>query len=121
MEILSWFFTLNYWLQRIDWFRTIIVLGIPVGSLISTLWVPLRRETAQLKVGVVDADPYSVHKGLFHAHLGWIVLRQDRSSMGQADMDDLSADPIVEWQRQHYAVLAITMAVTLPTTVAGLG
>lgn len=68
-----------------------------------------------------DADPYSVHKGLFHAHLGWIILRQDRSSLGQADMDDLSADPIVEGQRQHCAVLAVTMAVILPTTVAGLG
>jgi hypothetical protein len=41
--------------------------------------------------------------------------------MGQADMDDLSADPIVEWQHQHYAVLTVTMAVIRPTTVAGLG
>lgn len=65
-------------------------------------------------------DPYSVHTGFFHAHIGWLILKPDPKDLGDADISDLMKDPVVVWQHQHYAETAMMMAYILPCCIGGL-
>lgn len=49
-----------------------------------------------------DKDPYSIQKGLFHSHMGWILVKQNPEKNGHAEVTDLDRDPIVTWQHRHY-------------------
>jgi hypothetical protein len=58
---------------------------------------------------------------MLHAHIGWIVFKQDKNDVGRVDISDLNNDPIVHWQNRHYVAVALTMAFAFPCVVAGLG
>ncbi|KAJ5748302.1 uncharacterized protein N7511_009998 [Penicillium nucicola] len=68
-----------------------------------------------------DSDPYSVHKGLLHAHMGWFIFRQDRKGFGKVKTEDLDSDQIVVWQNKNYVSLFLVMTFIVPTIVAGFG
>ncbi|KAK9418032.1 hypothetical protein SUNI508_08461 [Seiridium unicorne] len=68
-----------------------------------------------------EKDPYTVHKGLWHAHMGWLLFRQDFKKHGRTDISDLSNDPFVVWQHKHYPLISIMTGWVLPTLIAGLG
>lgn len=67
-----------------------------------------------------DRDPYSVHKGLLHAHIGWLVFKLDPVNISTVDVRDLDKDPVVIWQHAHYTEVALLMGFILPCCVAGL-
>lgn len=64
-------------------------------------------------------DPYSANKGLWYSHVGWILVKPRRRP-GYADISDLSASPVVQWQAKWYVQLLIGAAFILPTMVAGI-
>ncbi|KAJ3410412.1 hypothetical protein HDV05_003823 [Chytridiales sp. JEL 0842] len=66
-------------------------------------------------------DPYNSHKGLFYAHLGWMLLKQKKDEIGKVDISDLNRDPMIMWQHKNYLPFATFMAFIVPTLVAGLG
>ncbi|CAH0055012.1 unnamed protein product, partial [Clonostachys solani] len=68
-----------------------------------------------------DKDPYSVRKGFFYSHIGWIIFKQNPKRQGRTDITDLNEDPIVVWQHKNYIKSAVTMAFIFPAVVAGLG
>eukprot|EP00741_Cyanophora_paradoxa_P011027 tig00020553_g10659.t1 len=68
-----------------------------------------------------DKDPYSAKNGFFYSHLGWMLVKQDPTKIGKADISDLNADPMVRWQHRNYYWFAPFMAFVLPTLVAGFG
>jgi len=68
-----------------------------------------------------DKDPYSVRKGFWYSHLGWMVMKQNPKRIGRADISDLNEDPIVVFQHKHYIPIVIGMGLVFPTLVAGLG
>ncbi|KAI8868285.1 hypothetical protein GQ42DRAFT_125503, partial [Ramicandelaber brevisporus] len=68
-----------------------------------------------------DQDPYSAHKGLWHSHMGWMLVRKDRRTIGHADISDLLADKIVMWQHHNYLWLSVAFGALFPMAVAGLG
>lgn len=49
-----------------------------------------------------DKDPYSIKKGLFYSHMGWLLLKPKSQKRGYADVTDLDGDPIMVWQHRHY-------------------
>lgn len=66
-----------------------------------------------------DDDPYSIKKGFWHAHIGWILFRE------QPDTDftgvkDLQRDGLVMWQHEHYNAIAGFMGLVFPAVLAGL-
>lgn len=61
-----------------------------------------------------EDDPYSINKGFWYAHIGWMVTKQPVHPMSQAYARDLIADPIVVWQDKHYMKIAILMGFILP-------
>ena len=61
-----------------------------------------------------DKDPYSIGRGFWYAHVGW-MLRDYRS--GQVDykiVPDLKKNKIVMWQHKHYLELVLLTNVGLP-------
>jgi stearoyl-CoA desaturase (delta-9 desaturase) len=68
-----------------------------------------------------ELDPYAATKGFFYAHVGWMLVKQDKDKIGKVDISDLNADPWIRWQHRWYLPLATFMAFVVPTLVAGLG
>lgn len=67
-----------------------------------------------------EEDPYSISKGFWYAHIGWMLTEQKPHPMQKAYSRDLRQDPIVMWQDRHYLPIAITMGFFLPTLLGWL-
>ncbi|MBX3022715.1 MAG: fatty acid desaturase [Bdellovibrionales bacterium] len=62
-----------------------------------------------------DSDPYSINKGFFYAHFGWmLILEEPTVDMGPYGRD-LERDKIVMFQHKHYVLIASLMCFALPT------
>ncbi|KAM3502031.1 hypothetical protein MY11210_009192 [Beauveria gryllotalpidicola] len=92
-------------------------LGAAQGSI---LWWS-RGHRAHHRYTDTDKDPYSVQKGFWYSHIGWMVLKQNPKRIGRADVTDLDEDPVVAWQHRHYIPGVLVMALALPTVICGLG
>ncbi|MHB8481454.1 MAG: acyl-CoA desaturase [Nitrospiria bacterium] len=57
-------------------------------------------------------DPYSIQKGFFYAHIGWIFLKDTQNSFD--NVRDLLEDRLVRWQHRHYFLLASLVGFGLP-------
>ncbi|KAI9217324.1 fatty acid desaturase-domain-containing protein [Blastocladiella britannica] len=71
-----------------------------------------------------DKDPYNAHRGLFWAHIGWMLVKPSddkRAALGRVEMQDLDRDSIVKFQHKYYVPLALFMAFAFPSLIAGLG
>jgi stearoyl-CoA desaturase (Delta-9 desaturase) len=60
-----------------------------------------------------DLDPYSATRGWWHSHIGW-VLRKADPNIKPTPVRDLERDPLVVWQRRHYALIGAATGVALP-------
>ncbi|KAJ1919811.1 stearoyl-CoA 9-desaturase [Mycoemilia scoparia] len=67
-----------------------------------------------------NKDPYNATRGLLHCHIGWMLVKKDRRSLGYADTSDLKSDPLVRWQHKYYPLLALLMGIIVPTCIPGL-
>jgi len=71
-----------------------------------------------------DKDPYSVNKGFWWAHMGWLLWKREETdpSMGQSstiDISDLQKDPLLRIQDKYYIVWATLIGLLAPTLIAG--
>lgn len=64
-------------------------------------------------------DPYAVTNGFFYAHIGWMLIKQDKSKIGRADISDLNQDPMIRVQHKYYVLFALLMGFIFPSVVAG--
>lgn len=64
-----------------------------------------------------DRDPYSIKKGFWFAHMGWVVLDRSPST---ANVADLEADATVRFQHSHYVLIGVLFGFALPMAVASL-
>ena len=60
-----------------------------------------------------DEDPYNVTKGLFHAHMGWLMFKLDPLPPFD-NVADLQRDPLVMWQHRYIHWIAATVAFVFP-------
>jgi stearoyl-CoA desaturase (delta-9 desaturase) len=63
-----------------------------------------------------ETDPYSIQKGFFYAHIGWIFFKED-PRFKNCYAQDLSKDPLVKWQHDHYLAIASLMGFGFPTLI----
>ena len=63
-----------------------------------------------------DEDPYCISKGLFHAHIGWLLFKLDPPPPFD-NVVDLQKDPLVMWQHRHIHWIAAAVAFVLPATI----
>jgi stearoyl-CoA desaturase (delta-9 desaturase) len=66
-----------------------------------------------------DDDPYDISKGLFHAHIGWLLFRTGPETP-LTWVRDLQKDRLAWWQHEYYVPIAIGMAFALPTAIGWL-
>lgn len=53
-----------------------------------------------------DRDPYSIGRGFWFAHMGWMVRDYPSAELDFSNCRDLERDPIVRWQHKYYWALA---------------
>eukprot|EP01135_Chromosphaera_perkinsii_P006679 Nk52_evm81s554 gene=Nk52_evmTU81s554 len=78
-----------------------------------------RNHRAHHKFTDTTKDPYDVIKSFWWAHIGWMLVKQDRSEVGRADISDLDLRPIVRWQHKYYVFLVIFVGLIFPGLFAG--
>lgn len=66
-----------------------------------------------------EDDPYDISKGLFHAHMGWILFKL-QATTSLDFVKDLQKDKLVMWQDRNYVKIAIVSGFLLPTVLGGL-
>ncbi len=63
-------------------------------------------------------DPYSVTRGFWWAHMGWLFRSRPGSAHPLERLKDLSRYPSVRWQHRWYAPIAIVTGLVVPVAVA---
>lgn len=66
-----------------------------------------------------DKDPYNAKRGFWFSHIGWLFYL-DPSQRDFSNTEDLSADPIVQWQHKYYVQIAIASGFLLPMMLSWL-
>ena len=64
-------------------------------------------------------DPYSIKKGFWFAHIGWLFCL-DTKTRDFRNIQDLKADPILRLQDRYFPIIGIAMGIIFPTAVAAL-
>lgn len=63
-----------------------------------------------------DDDPYSINRGFWHAHIGWLLFRTSPETP-LTWVRDLQKDRLAVLQHQYYVPLAFAMGFGLPTLI----
>src|SRR5688572_21809110 len=58
-------------------------------------------------------DPYSIARGFWWAHIGWVLFHDDGDSQEPRAVRDLLKDPLVRLQHRFYVPLAVLMGALL--------
>ena len=64
-----------------------------------------------------DDDPYSISKGFFYAHIGWLIFKLN-AQPPYDNVPDLLKDKLVRWQHRHVQTIAVVVSFVLPA-IAG--
>jgi len=63
-------------------------------------------------------DPYSISKGFFWAHMGWIFFKLYPREL--TNVGDLRKDALVMWQHRHHRLIGVLVGLVLPTLIGAL-
>jgi stearoyl-CoA desaturase (delta-9 desaturase) len=66
-----------------------------------------------------DDDPYDITKGLFHAHMGWLMFKL-KGDPDYSNVPDLKKDSLVMLQHKYTHLLAVFVAFVMPTLIGYL-
>ena len=65
-----------------------------------------------------DQDPYSIKKGFFHAHIGWLMFWQFETDFD--NVEGLAKDPLIRHQHRYYYPWAIVSGIVTPLLLGAL-
>jgi stearoyl-CoA desaturase (delta-9 desaturase) len=63
-----------------------------------------------------EEDPYDISRGLFHAHIGWLLFRRSLDTP-LTWVRDLQKDRLVWFQHQYYVPIALLMGFVVPAAI----
>jgi len=63
-----------------------------------------------------DDDPYSITRGFFHAHIGWILFKE-KAYPPLDNVKDLMKDPLMVWQHKYWLQIGMILGFGLPTLI----
>lgn len=74
------------------------------------------HRTHHRHVDDVDLDPYSINRGFWYAHMGWMLRNYPAAEPNFKNAPDLLADKLVMFQHNYYVplVIAVHAAILLP-------
>ena len=61
-----------------------------------------------------DKDPYSIGRGFWFAHIGWMLRDYPSGDVDYGIVKDLQRDPVAAWQHRWYGSLAWSTNLALP-------
>ena len=61
-----------------------------------------------------DKDPYSIGRGFWFAHIGWMLKDYPSGKVDYSLVRDLEKDPVAAWQHRWYWSLVLATNVALP-------
>lgn len=64
-----------------------------------------------------DQDPYSINKGFFYAHFGWMLIFEETTVNTTPYGRDFERDPVVMFQHKYYIPIASFMSFVLPMLI----
>lgn len=67
-----------------------------------------------------EKDPYSIGKGFWFAHIGWMLRNYPSGRVDLSNAADLLRDPVVKFQHRHYAALVLISNILLPVMLGWL-
>ncbi len=67
-----------------------------------------------------DKDPYSIGRGFWFAHIGWMLREYKSGEVDYSVVPDLQRDPVVAWQHRWYWLLSIGSNTGLPMLLGWL-
>lgn len=80
------------------------------------IWASMHR-VHHREVDDVDHDPYSIKRGFWYAHIGWMLRDYPCHVVDLSNARDLERDPVVAFQHRHYLAIALFMNIGLPLLV----
>ena len=63
-----------------------------------------------------DEDPYDISKGLFHAHIGWLLFKLQEPPPYD-NVLDMQRDPMVMWQHRYVQYIGAFIAFIVPAAI----
>ncbi len=100
----------GHWILRLG----VLVFGAGAFENSVLLWASEHR--SHHKHVDHEDDPYCISKGLFFAHIGWLLFKLDPPPPFD-NVVDLQRDPLVRWQDKNIHWLAASVAFGLPTII----
>jgi stearoyl-CoA desaturase (Delta-9 desaturase) len=91
----------------------VLIFGAAAFENSALLWACEHRSHHK-HVDDEEQDPYCISKGLFHAHIGWLLFKLDPPPPFD-NVADLQKDPLVRWQHRHVQWIGALVAFGLPT------
>ncbi len=67
-----------------------------------------------------EKDPYSINRGFWFAHIGWMLRYYKSGDVDYSNAQDLQRDKIVAFQEKHYIALALSSNVLVPLLLGWL-
>ena len=67
-----------------------------------------------------DKDPYSIGRGFWFAHIGWMLRDYKSGHINYSVVPDLQRDPVAAWQHKWYWTLVWTTNLALPLILGWL-
>jgi len=67
-----------------------------------------------------DKDPYSIGRGFWFAHIGWMLRDYDSGEIDYSLVRDLEKDPVAAWQHRWYWTLVWVTNVGVPVLLGWL-
>jgi stearoyl-CoA desaturase (delta-9 desaturase) len=98
-----------HWIMRL---YLAIVGGMTIQNSI-LVWC-IRHRFHHRYVDNNDKDPYSIGRGFWFAHVGWMLRDYDSGKLDWSVVPDLERDPIVAWQHKYYWPLVLVTNIALP-------
>lgn len=67
-----------------------------------------------------ERDPYSIRRGFWFAHMGWMLRDYPSAALDFSNAPDLQEDRMVMFQHRHYLALALGMNFGVPLALGAL-
>lgn len=77
------------------------------------IWASSHR-THHRHVDEVDGDPYSIKRGFWFAHIGWMLRKYETGEPDFRNANDLLNDKLVMFQHNYYVPIVLAMNLALP-------
>jgi stearoyl-CoA desaturase (delta-9 desaturase) len=104
-----------HWLLRLFY----MIFGAMALQNSAFAWCSGHR-THHLNVDDVDHDPYSIKRGFWFAHIGWMLREYPSGKPDFTNIPDLRRDPMLRFQHRFYVPLAIATNFGLPLAAGWL-